>query len=328
MIGRYTIEIYNAAVHYFLTVQCNITVLRGDSASGKSELIRLLEEYNRSRTSSGITLLCDRVCSVLTAEDWESRLSDMSGRIIFIDEGNDFVRTKRFAEKIKGSDNYYVIINRDSLSDLPYSINEIYGLRESDRSKYKNAEQVYNEMYQLYAPFSDFPFEADHVITEDSGSGFAFFSAAFPGITHASKGKSNILQCLREANLHGEKCVAIVDGAAFGSEMDKIYSWLKANPHNAIFAPESFEYLILSSGVVEVPADILSRTYQFADSCKYLSWEQFYTDYLIQTTRKTNHAYQKSMLNSFYTTKGSMSKILRQMPNNLKICRVSDNSVR
>ena len=149
MTGKYDIELYNATVHYFLTVKRNITVLQGNSASGKSELVRLLMDFGRSGESSGITLICEKPCTVLTAEDWELRLAHMSGRIIFIDDGSSFVRTEEFARAIMGSDNYFVIINRDSLYELPYSIHEIYGLREADHSRYKNAEQVYNEMYQI-----------------------------------------------------------------------------------------------------------------------------------------------------------------------------------
>ena len=156
MTGKYDIELYNATVHYFLTVKRNITVLQGNSASGKSELVRLLTDFGRSGESSGITLICEKPCTVLTAEDWELRLAHMSGRIIFIDEGSSFVKTEEFARAIMGSDNYFVIINRDSLYELPYSIHEIYGLREADHSRYKNAEQVYNEMYQLYTWVSIF----------------------------------------------------------------------------------------------------------------------------------------------------------------------------
>lgn len=181
MKGRYNIEIYNSVVHYFLTVQRNITVIQGDSASGKSELVRLLTEYNQSRESSGITVLCDRKCSVLTAEDWQSRLKSMKERIIFIDEGNRFVRTEEFAGVIRGSDNYFVIIYRDSLPELPYSINEIYGLREASASKYKNAQQVYNEMFQLYTGYTSSAVSVGHVLTEDSESGYQFFDAAYPG---------------------------------------------------------------------------------------------------------------------------------------------------
>lgn len=37
MVGKVDIEIYNNKVHYFLTVKRNITVLQGNSATGKNE---------------------------------------------------------------------------------------------------------------------------------------------------------------------------------------------------------------------------------------------------------------------------------------------------
>ena len=148
MRGKYEIEIYNNKVHYHLTVKRNITIFQGDSASGKSEMIRLLSAYNSRRESSGVTLICKKICTVLTDEDWEMRLS---GYIIFIDEGNAFLRSKKFAAYVKQSDNYFVIIYRDSLYELHYSIEEIYGLRESRNSqKYRNPKRVYNEQFRLY----------------------------------------------------------------------------------------------------------------------------------------------------------------------------------
>ncbi len=138
MLGKYEIEIYNKRVHYFLTVKRNITILKGDSATGKTELIRLVSEYEANGASSGITLRSNAKCRVLTAADWELRLQAMKGNIIFIDETAAFIHTKRFAELVKGSDNYFVIVTRDDLSQLPYSIDEIYGLRDAtDTQKYK-----------------------------------------------------------------------------------------------------------------------------------------------------------------------------------------------
>ena len=151
MRGKYEIELYNNKVHYHLTLKRNITILQGDSASGKSEMIRLLSVYNSRRESSGVTLICEKTCTVLTDEDWEMRLAGYHDRIIFIDEGNAFLRSKRFAASVKGADNYFVIIYRDSLYELPYSIEEIYGLRETrDSQKYRNPRRVYNEQYHLY----------------------------------------------------------------------------------------------------------------------------------------------------------------------------------
>jgi len=81
MVGKVEVVLYNNKVHYRLTVKRNITVLRGDSATGKSELIRLLTLYNSNPKSSGITLICERECSVLNEGNWELFLRTYSGRI-------------------------------------------------------------------------------------------------------------------------------------------------------------------------------------------------------------------------------------------------------
>jgi hypothetical protein len=41
---------------------------------------------------------------------------------VFIDEGNKWITSNDFAGAIKTSDNYYVIITRESLSGLPFDI--------------------------------------------------------------------------------------------------------------------------------------------------------------------------------------------------------------
>ena len=74
-----------------------------------------------------------------------------SNRIFFIDEGFTFIRTKEFADKVKGADNYFVLVSRENLPQLPYSIDEIYGLKESkETGKYRELKRVYNEMYRIY----------------------------------------------------------------------------------------------------------------------------------------------------------------------------------
>ena len=115
MIGIYDIEVYNNKIHYYLTVKRNLTLVRGDSASGKTELVRLVGEYEANGSSSGITLKCDKRCTVLTNVDWEMRLVSLSQTIIFIDETASFLRTKSFAEHVKGSDNYFGGREKDEL---------------------------------------------------------------------------------------------------------------------------------------------------------------------------------------------------------------------
>ena len=49
------------------------------------------------------------------------------------------------------ADNYFVIISRKTLSQLPYSKDELYGLQEeADSGRDHLPGRVYNEMYRLF----------------------------------------------------------------------------------------------------------------------------------------------------------------------------------
>ena len=241
---------------------------------GKTELIRLISDLEENGTSSGITMKCDVKCTVLTAVDWELRLSSMNNQIVFIDETAVFLRSQRFAELVKGSDNYFVIVSRDALSQLTYSVEEIYGLRNvSDTQKYKTYKRIYNEMYKLYHLDPQRTREPEVVITEDSNSGYEYFDTLYHGRCVSAHGKSNVYDSIR--SVQNKSIIAVVDGAAFGSEIGKVLRYLEtSNVNCTLYAPESFEYLILSAGLLDVPKGILQETYLYADSKVFMSWEE------------------------------------------------------
>jgi predicted ATPase len=136
MKGSHEVIVKNNRLQYKFTLYRNITILRGDSATGKTTLIEMIADYLRDGAGSGIEVSCDKKCVVLDRVNWERDLRDYRDSIVFIDEGNAFVRSEDFARMIKNSDNYYVIATRDSLSTLPYSVQEIYGIRNSAGNRY------------------------------------------------------------------------------------------------------------------------------------------------------------------------------------------------
>jgi len=86
---------------------------------------------------------------VLEGSLWKAQLSEISDGIVFIDEGNEFIKTEEFAGTIQKTDNYYVIVIRESLPALPYSAEEIYDIRTS--GKYGTLKQSYHEFYRITA---------------------------------------------------------------------------------------------------------------------------------------------------------------------------------
>lgn len=150
MKGRHHIVLETAHLKYEFDIKRNITVILGTSATGKTTLVEVLREYTQMGGDRGILLESDVPCEVFSGgEDrWRYTLDGIRDSIILIDEGYHFVCTKEFAEYVHGSTNYYVIITRKPLKNLPYSISEIYGIRTS--GKYYFPEQVYHELYPIH----------------------------------------------------------------------------------------------------------------------------------------------------------------------------------
>ena len=152
MKGIHRIMVQNKRIRFDFELNRNLTLLRGDSATGKTTLIDLVREYINIGVNSSIELVCDKNCYVLEGITWKGQLSEIRDSIVFIDEGNPFVYSDEFARVIQETDNYYVIVSREGLPNLPYSVTEIYGIRMSGR--YGRLKQTYNVFYRIYG--SDF----------------------------------------------------------------------------------------------------------------------------------------------------------------------------
>lgn len=174
MKGSIHIIVQNERVKYEFNLRRNLTIIRGDSATGKTTLIDMMREYKSLGEDSGAELLCEKECVVIDGNGWERQLSDVAQSIVFVDEGNRFVSSVEFSRYIQGTDNYYVLVTRESLSTLPYSVEEIYGIRSS--GKYGGLKPLYHEMYRLYTDKVDTrEIVPEKIITEDSNAGYQFF---------------------------------------------------------------------------------------------------------------------------------------------------------
>lgn len=152
MIGSIPIVVRNNRVQYKFTIRRNFTILRGDSATGKSTLVDMVAAYYNDGGDSGVSLSSRVPCRVLAGRDWQATLATISSSVVFIDEGNGFVRSDDFARAAMAADNYFVIATREYLPNLPYSVDEIYGIKNETRArqKYRNIERVYSSFYNLY----------------------------------------------------------------------------------------------------------------------------------------------------------------------------------
>jgi hypothetical protein len=317
MKGKHIVTVRNRRVQFTLELERNITVIRGDSATGKTTLVGMLRDYEAQGEQSGVSLTCDRRCGVLTDRDWEQRLPLFQDSILFVDEGNAFVSSEGFAKAIRGSSNYYVLITRENLHQLPYSVDAILELRVTT----SRMRRTYSKTYPYYKVLP-FPVEElarmTRILTEDKKSGFQMFDHIghlYGTQCESARGKSSIFATLQEN--HQGRTLVVADGAAFGADMENVYQLMQLYPgHIVLYLPESFEWLILKAGVIP-GADIdniLKNPADYIESAQYFSWEQYFTELLIRLSSVRDYMrYSKEKLLPFYLQEENVQKILHAM---------------
>ena len=173
--------------------------------------------------------------------------------------------------------------------------------------------RTYNSFYQLYTVNERSDAEkVETVIVEDSNSGYDFFKAVAADDINciSAGGKTKIKRTVMDNE--GKHLLVIADGAAFGSEMGELFLYMQKHPEVSLSLPESFEWLILKSGLIDGNriADILQHTEDFLESSEYFSWERFYTKLLISETEGTYLQYSKQKLNDVYLNPNEKEAVL------------------
>lgn len=320
MKGRHALRIQSAHLRYDMLFTRNLTVIQGDSATGKTTLVDMIQEYLLNGQDTGITLTCDCPCRVIAGNTWREQLAGIQESLVFIDEGNRFVSSADFAEAIRESGNYYVIVTREALHNLPYSVTEIYGIKSS--GKFGTLKPVYHQMYRIYGDEKFLGGKLSSLIIEDSNSGYEFFAkAAGAGQIKciSAGGSGNVFK--RLLDIQDERVTVIADGAAFGSQMGKISQLMQRRSGISLYLPESFEWLILSSGIIDDSEiiNILKKPYDFIDSRTFFSWERFFTALLTDKSKGTWLQYSKAKLNPVYLQGKYLKQILSAMPDTIRL---------
>ena len=73
MVGAHKIIVSNKYLKYEFVIKRNITIIKGNSATGKTTLIEMLREYTEEE-DSGISVQCDKNCVVLYGKEWNKKL--------------------------------------------------------------------------------------------------------------------------------------------------------------------------------------------------------------------------------------------------------------
>ena len=97
--------------------------------------------------------------------------------------------------------------------------------------------------------------------------------------------------------------------------MNRLYKQVKVKSNVKLYLPESFEWIILQSGIVDEKEirTILLEPEQYIDSKDYFSWEQYFAKLLIRCTENTYLQYRKSKLNETYLHEKNKKIILESI---------------
>ncbi len=320
MKGSYWFRAKSKKVLFEFSIRRNITVIKGDSATGKTTLLHILYEYLRIGKQSGYSVSTNAAYYVYIRDevgrDWKDALYSLKNTIIFIEENNNFIFTREFASFVKESGNYFVLVTRAPLKMLPYSIHEIYEIITD--GKHTDIKESYHKFKEIY---SNYPVlennKIQNVVTEDSNSGYQFLVHAFKdSYVSSSNENGNLIQEIKD--LKSGDTLVIADGAAFGSLIESCMSFFQTQTDRRIslWLPESFEYLILKSGILKSDKldQILNHISDYVECEKYESWEKFFTDLLIMLTADKVEKYSKNTLNTYYLQDWVIEKIKRQFP--------------
>lgn len=317
MKGKHKIEVRSKRIVFTIELERNITILRGDSATGKTTLVEMLSAYENYGRKSGVTIVCDKTCRVLSGALWEAQLKDIQDTIVFVDEGSTFVSSLDFARAIQKTDNYYVLVTREDLSTLPYGVNAILELKKTTsrfKRTYNKAYPIYDSLFASNVQLGD----VEKLLTEEANSGYQLFTKVgekYGIVCISAAGKDNIKQKIFP--LKSEKILVIADGAAFGPQMNDIYRLMQeASAKFSLYLPESLEWLLLKADLIGQSdiLEILEHPADFIESSEFFSWERFFTNLLEQRTKDIPYMrYDKAKLPEFYLQEENLKKIIAEM---------------
>ena len=158
------------------------------------------------------------------------------------------------------------------------------------------------------------------ILVEDKEAGYQFYkNVAGEERCISAEGNSKIYSKMIETD-SSDGVLIIADGAAFGPFVDKLVKYATIKQNVALFFPESFEWMILKSGILHnaLIDEILAKPEDYIDNTRYISWERFFTALLQDiTSADPIKQYSKSSLPPFYTGENAKS-ILHVMPEEIR----------
>lgn len=214
---------------YDITLNSKFTILQGDSATGKSNLITAIKYYKERRDSEFYELFKNFHTDIVldNAIDFRKINNEYSENdIIVIDED---VTTKivkaSIYEELNHVKCFCILIFRPQIMQLHVSYKDYKCLR------LVNGINVLEQIYPNYDTFM----ESSDYVTKDEKSAFLYFNTRLNSVISA-KGKEKLVSIAEKLN----DVTVIADGAALSYEFPRLYDL-----GCKMFLPDSFEALVI-----------------------------------------------------------------------------------
>lgn len=223
------LKIKYKAYNIDIEIRNKVTLLQGLSASGKTKLVELINAINTLQNTDII-----ESSKTLIPINSNNIGPFANNYIYFLDEINSST-TLEFAKNIKLCNSKFVIINRDSLFNLNYGMEDIYNIvKEKGKiiavKKYKNIENK-----------NLFNYMSENLI-EDSKSGYQFYRNILNNVK-TTNGAANIINKIRNgSNIQN----IILDEYSIGPYIEPI-TRLSSENNIGLVLQGSFEDLIVKS---------------------------------------------------------------------------------
>lgn len=261
-----------------LTLNSKITIIIGESATGKSSIHKLMAVKNakvvKKCSDPGFKFVHldneeSMTAYLLDKDDVLNDRSRLLPRKVYIIDENDLRINDTIASIIKKTINsYFIIISRSNLSSLNYSINDVKVLETGENGvvvlkNYLNTKKMVN-LSNL---------ELDKYVIEDRGKAKEWFKRLLnnnkdiivAGSTDESGnvdkakdkdsgGKEKVCNEVEKQILNGSKHVLVIfDSCSFGSCIVELKSLLSRYPKEVFLLSnyKSWEYVILKSNLFE-----------------------------------------------------------------------------
>lgn len=314
MVGSKVIRVGNSKDVYEVVLDRTYTYIVGDSGTGKTYFTTCLKYYLIEENSDyfldsdvDVEILstkldlinCDvqRDCVYVLDEDVCAFLRRKGNK----DSKNAYTEFKRKlsmqAEAPLYPNAYFIFMTRRRLIDVNTDVMAIYEFATSC----ENGVCVKRLKNYFAWDYSATPINVNLVLVEGTGSDYLFFKNSMIDCdVIPCEGKNMVADVLKLAMERGYKSIFVfADGASYGYNLllnIKLFREVVENYKSIrLFFPDSFEWLVLKSGLFKIDEDILLHPEDYFDSKDYSGTESFFTEqleYVVLDEKNKNYDFE------------------------------------